>query len=186
MRATTPVGVDQRIALVTIDDSTIRRLEPLFGRWPWPRLVHAFAIDFLARGPARVVAYDVLFTEHDRRSFDLNGERWTGEESDAELARSVSASGNVIVVGDAVPEPTERERPPAAPLPIPSGYRLDDSIEPRPIYTPPIDSIARASRGLAHNFFVLDPDGPVRRSVPFIRSRGTWLPSLAWSASCLT
>jgi CHASE2 domain-containing sensor protein len=89
MRATTPVAVDHRIAFVGIDDSTIRRLEPLFGRWPWSRLVHAFAIDFLARG---VVASDVLFTEHDRRGFDLNREPRTGEESDAELARSMRAS----------------------------------------------------------------------------------------------
>jgi len=183
MRATTPAAVDPGIVFVAIDDSTIRRLEPLFGRWPWPRLVHAFAIDFLARGPARVVAYDVLFTEHDRRDFDLNGERWTGGESDAELARSVSASGNVVVVGDAVPEPAEHEKPSATPLTVSGGYRLDDSIEPRPIYTPPIDSIARASRGVAHNFFVLDSDGPVRRSVPFIRTRGAWLPSLGVAAA---
>jgi adenylate cyclase len=185
MRATTPAAVHPDIVLVAIDDSTLRRLDPIFGRWPWPRLVHSYAIDFLARGPARVVAYDVLFTEHDRRRFELNGEEWKGEESDAELARSAAAAGNVIFVGDAVPEPTERSAASSAPLPVPSGYRLDDSIEARPIYTPPIEPVARASRALAHNFFVLDPDGPVRRSVPFIRTGGAWLPSLGTAAAAI-
>src|SRR5512134_164373 len=29
------------IVLVQIDDDSLKRMEPLVGRWPWPRLVHA-------------------------------------------------------------------------------------------------------------------------------------------------
>ncbi|HXE79507.1 MAG TPA: CHASE2 domain-containing protein, partial [Vicinamibacterales bacterium] len=58
------------IVLVAIDEDSLRRLEPIVGRWPWPRLVHAELLNFLLRGPAKVIAYDVLFTEEDRRSIE--------------------------------------------------------------------------------------------------------------------
>ena len=74
------------IVIVSISDASVRKLEPLVGRWPWPRLVHAQLIDFLSRAPAKVVAYDILFTEHDRRSFSIGDTTWTGEESDKAFA----------------------------------------------------------------------------------------------------
>jgi adenylate cyclase len=186
MRATAvPAAARRDIVMVAIDESSIRRLEPLFGRWPWPRLAHSFALDFLARGPARVIAYDVLFTERDRRSFDLNGQSWTGAESDEELARSARAAGTVIFVGNAVSEGTGRATDPArAAAALPGGgYRLDASIEARPMFVAPIEPITRGSRAIAHNFFVLDPDGPVRRSVPFVRAGDAWIPSLGVAAA---
>ena len=33
--------------------------------WPWPRQVYAPLIDFCARGGAKTIAFDVLFTEDD-------------------------------------------------------------------------------------------------------------------------
>ena len=48
-----------RILLITIDDTSLATL----GHWPWPRTVHAKAIQAIsAAGPA-AIAYDVLFTE---------------------------------------------------------------------------------------------------------------------------
>ncbi len=51
--------------------------------------------------------------------------------------------------------------------------------EERPVFVPPIAPIAAASRAVAHNFAVLDPDGPWRRYVPFVRNQGRAIPSLA-------
>ena len=74
------------IVLVSIDDDSVRRLAPLVGRWPWPRLVHASLLDYLARAQARAIVYDVLFTEPDVRRFDVGDEEWTGKESDEAFA----------------------------------------------------------------------------------------------------
>jgi len=63
-------------------------------------VVHAYLVDFLRRGPARAIVYDVLFTERDRRTFELAGERWTGEASDRAFAESVARAGNVILAAD--------------------------------------------------------------------------------------
>ena len=51
------------IALVEIDEYSLRNLQPYAGRWPWPRVVHAMLIDYLARAPAKLIAYDVNFAE---------------------------------------------------------------------------------------------------------------------------
>jgi CHASE2 domain-containing sensor protein len=33
------------IALIEIDEYSLRNLQPYAGRWPWPRVVHAMLID---------------------------------------------------------------------------------------------------------------------------------------------
>src|SRR5262245_29499614 len=74
-----PALAPRQIVMVEIDEQTLREMEPLAGRWPWPRVVHSLLIDFLARGPARLIVYDVLFLEHDRRQgFELGGETVSG------------------------------------------------------------------------------------------------------------
>jgi adenylate cyclase len=172
--AADPAQARPDIVLVDIDELSVRRLEPLVGRWPWPRLVHADVVDFLAASGAKVVAMDVLFTERDRRAgFDVGGTAWSGEESDRALADSVARAGNVVVLADATFEGlVDSPSPEAAP-----GAR--GRFEPRPQLQEPFDELRRAARAVGHNYFVLDPDGPVRRAVPFVDVGGRLVPSLA-------
>ena len=75
------------IAIVEIDERSLRSLQPNAGRWPWPRAVHSMLLDYLARAPAKVVAYDVVFSDADTRSgFDFGGSQMSGAESDQALA----------------------------------------------------------------------------------------------------
>lgn len=53
---------DKDIVIVAIDEKSIEKL----GRWPWPRRVHARLIDILVQKGAKVVIFDVLFTEFDK------------------------------------------------------------------------------------------------------------------------
>ena len=101
------------VVLVQIDDDSLRRMEPLVGRWPWPRLVHATLIDYLSAGGARAVLYDVLFAEADRSRFLVGDTEWTGEESDQALVDSTARAGNVIHAAEAAsgPEDPDREIP---------------------------------------------------------------------------
>jgi len=175
------------IVLVTIDEPSLRSLEPAVGRWPWPRLVHAALVDFLARAPAKAVVYDVLFPERDRHSFEIGGETWTGEESDRALVEATARAGNVVHVVSAVGEESETPESGGETGPVVvTPYRgLDEGIETRPVLQPPFHELAQASRALGHNFLVLDPDGPVRRSVPFVRHAGQFVPSLPVAAAML-
>ena len=60
-----PTPARDDIVIVDINESSVQALAPIVGRWPWPRLIHAGVIDYLARARARFVVYDVQFTERD-------------------------------------------------------------------------------------------------------------------------
>jgi adenylate cyclase len=168
------------IALVEIDESTLRNLQPNVGRWPWPRVVHASIFDYLSRGKPRVIAYDVNFADPDLTvGFQYGDDVWSGRESDAALIEAVRSAGNVIMLADA----TFEGRPGDAPPPADPGYRLGPGILDRPVIFAPFGGLASASAALGHNFFVLDPDGPIRHTVPFVGSEGRYLPSLGVAAA---
>ncbi len=81
-----PAGASQ-VVLVEADSSTFNYLRnhDLPARWPFPRRDHARVIDQLRRAGARVIGFDVQFSEEsDRRD-------------DNALIRSVGRAGNVVL-----------------------------------------------------------------------------------------
>ena len=177
--------MDKDIALVGINDTTIRDLQPLFGHWPWPRVALSYVIDYLHRAPAKVVAVDITLSEPDRvLAYDIGGEKTTGAESDKALAESVRTSGNVIMLADAVDQGlVSGEKDTTASTWADPGYRVGALAEPRPVILAPFQALADASAALGHNFLVLDRDGPVRRVSPFITDGTRVLPSLGVAAA---
>ena len=181
-----PAHAHPSIAVVEIDEISLRRLEPIVGRWPWPRLVHAVVIDFLARGPASAVAYDVSLTDRDRRTgFDVGGVTWSGDESDQALIDSTRNAGNVIHLAEAVfegaPGAGEVDRRLTA---APQGpYALDATVDLRPALSGPYPGLGEAARALGHNAMLVDDDGPVRQIIPFVRRDGLYLPSFGVAAA---
>ncbi|HXG88935.1 MAG TPA: adenylate/guanylate cyclase domain-containing protein [Vicinamibacterales bacterium] len=172
------------VVIVAMNDDSIQRLESVVGRWPWPRLVHAHVVDFLARGGAKLVVYDGLFTERDIRRFDVDGQEWTGSQSDRAFAESVAKAGNVVLGADAKNEGlVDATKQMVAPLDnIPSLPTAGDATgcaEPRPLLIPPYAELAQAARAIGHTYTILDDDGPVRRTVPFVRVGERTVPSLA-------
>ncbi len=165
---------DPDIVLVNIDDDSLKRMEPLVGRWPWPRLVHAALIDYLAAGGAKAVLYDVLFAEADRSKFMVGETEWTGEESDQALVDATARAGNVVHVAEAASaELVDPSKSVAARLDdIPSvnqPFTVSPCVERRPQITPPFPLLAKAARAIGHSLVVYDADGPLRRIVPFVR-----------------
>ena len=176
-----PETARQDIALVEIDEYSLRNLQPNAGRWPWPRAVHSMLIDYLARAPAKVIAYDVNFAEADTlRGFDFGDGTWSGAESDKALADSIKAAGNVLLLADATFDGEASDAPPFPDL----GYRLEstDVLERRAIFLP-FSALAGAAAGFGHNLVVLDPDGPIRHNVPFVRIGSRAVPSLGAAAA---
>ncbi len=70
------------VAVVAIDDVTFSELR---AQWPFPRRLHARVIDRLRADGAKVIAYDVQFTEP------------TDEADDTALADAVARAGNVVL-----------------------------------------------------------------------------------------
>jgi adenylate cyclase len=164
----------ESIVLVQIDDDSLKRMEPLVGRWPWPRLVHAALIDYLTAAGAKAVVYDVLFAEADRSKFMVGDTEWTGEESDQALVDSTARAGNVIHVAEAASaELIDASKAVVVSLDglpaLNQPFVVDSCVERRPQVTPPFPALAKAAHAIGHSFVVYDADGPLRRVVPFVR-----------------
>ncbi|MEZ5292487.1 MAG: adenylate/guanylate cyclase domain-containing protein [Vicinamibacterales bacterium] len=180
-------GATPGISMVLIDDHSIRELEPVMGRWPWPRLAHAVLVNYLARGPATLVVYDVLFAEADRGDHDVGGTRWTGAESDDALVEAVKAAGNVILVAEASSEGTvngTEVQPRLEGIPgLAAKWPVQGFAEKRPLLVPPFPALAEAALGIGHARMAFDLDGPWRRAVPFVEVAGHVVPSLPYAAA---
>ena len=143
-------AADPDIVLVNIDDDSLKRMEPLVGRWPWPRLVHATLIDYLAAGGAKAILYDVLFAEADRAKFMVGETEWTGAESDQALVDATARAGNVVHVAEAASaELVDPSRAVATRLDDIPGVNRPFTVSPcaerRPQITPPFSALAKAS-----------------------------------------
>ena len=146
-RTAEPKTARQDLALVEIDEYSLRNLQPNAGRWPWPRAVHSMLIDYLQRAPAKVIAYDVDFAEADTRTgFDFGGDTWSGKESDQAFIDSVKKAGNVIMLADAT---YEGEATSGAAVAPDAGFTLDSPlVAERKMIFPPFEALAGAAAGL--------------------------------------
>jgi adenylate cyclase len=180
-----PAGVNKNIVFVEINDLSIRELQDPHGyrmRWPWPRVAMGLAVEFLRRAPAKVVAIDVEFPEHDyveQYSFDDPKDKWSGFQSDEHLSDNVRKSGNVVLLADAVYQGTvgsAKDKNAASWKGSP--FRAGVLAEPRPLVLAPYQSLTDGAAALGHNFLARDPDGIARSMSPFIVSDGKELPSL--------
>jgi adenylate cyclase len=184
-RTARPKTARQDIALIEIDEYSLRNLEPYLGKWPWPRLAHAELVEYLSRAPAKVIAYDVNFAEADTRTgFDYGGSQATGRQSDQAWADAIKAAGNVILLADATYEAAAGAA--IATSLSDAGYRIGGAIRERRAIFPPFPAIRDVAAAFGHNLFSLDPDGPIRHMTPFVRSGDVALPSLGVAAALRT
>lgn len=180
-------GAHQDLVIVEIDESSLRLLEPTFGRWPWPRVVHSAVVDFLARGQAKAIAYDVLFLDRDLRgAFPLgdSGATMSGAESDNALVESVRRAGTVVLAAETIFEGSSTsDAPMAAAPPLPGvNYEPGAGFYVRPHLRLPFADLAAVSAGVGHTLLELDPDGTARRVLPFVVAQGRPVPWLGLAA----
>ena len=61
---------DSDIVIVTIDDYSLWKLQDEWGKWPWNRSIHAFLLEEMERAQAKVIAYDIIFSQPDSQNPD--------------------------------------------------------------------------------------------------------------------
>lgn len=59
---------DPRIVIIDIDESSLARMSPEFGRWPWPRDTLATVLEHIESQQPAAVVWDILFSDADRIS----------------------------------------------------------------------------------------------------------------------
>ena len=134
-------------------------MEPLVGRWPWPRLIHATVIDYLAAAGAKVIAYDILFAERDIRKFMVGDTEWTGDESDAALVESTRKAGNVVHVAEASSPELDRSVARARRRTRRAGAEraLHPGCASPAAHDAAISGAGRGVSAIGHTLFTLDP-----------------------------
>lgn len=169
------------IAVILIDEASLKLMNSVVGRWPWPRSVHADVIDFLRIGGAKAIVFDVLFTEKERGSSESLG------ENDLALVEATQIAGNVYHAAQVfrdVPDEWNRE---LLDKPLPEDFVERFSLKgPRLIhveknnnYAIPFRELYLASKGIGIVEFTPDPDGIYRRT-PLIREyQGNFFPVLS-------
>src|SRR5262249_27962631 len=75
------------IVIVAIDEPSFTQVSK---QWPWPRSVHAQLIEKLEKAGAKVIGFDVLFTEQSQR------------DDDRALQRAIQKGTNVVLVSEQV------------------------------------------------------------------------------------
>ncbi|MDD2485935.1 MAG: CHASE2 domain-containing protein [bacterium] len=142
------------VVVIGITEKCLSRL----GAWPWPRRYHAAMVDRLAAYGARVIAFDIIFSEPNK-------------EDDRLLANACHRSGRVIL-----PVCTSRE--PAAK--VASGIvEVDDLTIPAP-------QLRQAVFTLAHiNLNADDRDGIARRVPLFIKYKNDYYPYFGAAVTAL-
>ena len=194
-----------QVTVILVDD---RSLEDL-GRWPLPRTLFARAVELLDRAGAKVVVFDLLFTEPDESvSADLREaartaasaladnredglraalERLAESDRDDRFTAAIGASGRVLLPigfsfsGAAVEGPSWLSA---------SAYaRFDNSPLP-PVFplhptsaVLPIEPLATAAAGLGHTTVAFDRDGAPRYDYAALPFEAEFLPSLSIRAT---
>lgn len=164
--------LDPRIAIVTLDDVSLHSAEDQFGlKYPWPREVHAAAVDVLNRAGAKLIVYDFLFT---------SGSSY-GPDDDKAFARSLRRKKNVVLGMQFTTADQPEGR--AAFFKLPPLHQLD-GVAPGELDScggvdHPKEPLWSAAAAVGDTYFEQDPDGIGRRTRLAVNLEGRVYPSLA-------
>lgn len=169
---------DSSIVIVDVDNRSLRALEDVLGRWPWPRDAWAALLETIAIGEPAVVGFDVLLSEPD-----------VGRpEADRRLAEAASDSPPIVhaaVFDDPVeggeprastperaePDAPEPARSPEAAAIAPFALPFEPTLPPAvaraaPAFATvdaPFPALLATATGLGAINRHPDPDGTARR-----------------------
>ncbi len=169
-----------QMVLILIDEASLDALNPIAGRWPWDRKVHAEVIDFLNLAGAREIVFDVLFTEKQ----NVQGQEEGPGQADTLLAEA-SAQARVVHAAQLA---GERDKQGVSTVSMPpelakrfglylagSGLKLAQRTE---AYLP-YPMLRQAASAIGVVTVEPDHDGVIRKMPLFFAFGGEILPSLA-------
>lgn len=199
LRASESHPTDPRVVGVYVGDTDIEEFEAEFGRWPWDsRVLHADVAQVISDGGARVLGYDILFTEsardgrepRDDRESDGEDEREEGPSSDDDLAEALALApavvhGSLFWTGRAGPRgtvPLESHQTEALDF-VGADFGTEpaslEAVEDAWGVDLPIKKLLGATQTFGHLNATPDHDFAIRRAPLFVRYEGRLYPSLS-------
>jgi adenylate cyclase len=181
---------DAPVRVVGVDDESLA----VFGQWPWPRTRLAELTDKLAQLGAAAIAFDFIFAEADRLSFENIVGLLPSASARKELSRLLANTSTddqifakSIAAAPVVLGMTLVASGGSATVPQKAGLALagDDPapfLPTFPAIVAPISLLADAARGLGATNWLPDHDQVVRRVPLFAGGPSGLTPSLALEA----
>jgi adenylate cyclase len=160
---------DPDVILVAIDERSLEAMAPEFGRYPWPRSVHAQLMEQLARHGARAIVFDIMFTDPDAGR----------EQDDAYLVEAAVATPSAFFPMVRLEHADDSQGLPLDEHGTALGFTRGTEARPgaRAALLLPFADIAQTGRIGAINF-LRDGDGIGRRYHLWLEVQGWHLPSL--------
>jgi adenylate cyclase len=155
------------IAVVLVDDASLQYMDPLVGRWPWPRSVLADLVDFISLGEPKAIIFDILFPERQISN--------DGHDHDQRLIASTRAAGNIIHAMQLIEDEADEGGADALNRPLPGDFPPHFSLSPAEASQPsrqaaynnfliPFQGLSQAAAGMGVVTVDTDLDGVLRRS----------------------
>ncbi len=182
---------DSDVCVVLIDEASMKAMNPLVGRWPWPRSVMADILEYISMGNPKAVILDILYVEKER-----GGEAGASGlgEGDEKLASVTAAGGNFIHAAQFMRDAEDEINKGLLNAPLPDYFTgrfalkmADGSMRQRPdsmpnTYALPLERFQEAAAGIGAVEFAPDSDGVFRRT-RLLRPYGEdYFPMLGFSA----
>jgi adenylate cyclase len=143
---------DPRIVIVDIDEASLARMAPEFGRWPWPRDTLATVLGYIEKQNPQAIAWDIVFSDADRLSPG-------GDKAFDEAAKGSTRSHFAVVRLPQLYDAQSQIRRSVLPgLWLPSAASASSTVA----VIPPVLPAVAASK-LGYNNGYADPDGVLRR-----------------------
>lgn len=161
---------DPNIIILEIDDSSIDVLEEQYGRMPWERSVYVDAINFLNRGKADSIIFDLMFIGYNKGFKD----------QDNQLIKSIADNKNVYVAMNF--DYKEREYKPL-PDHLATKVQNDSDIDYSAMQFSScryiMQEIINSTPNIGFINFKRDSDGISRRAPTFFKYKDKFYPYLA-------
>jgi adenylate cyclase len=161
---------DSDIVLILVDQPSLDLYEKEMALpWPWPREMYAALVNHCRQGGARVVAFDLIFSERSA---------WEGD--DERFAEAIKEAGNVFLSlfissseeGDSSIRKLERFAWAAEDIP-------EEKVQTAGSVTLPVSNLLESAAGVGNVRFTADRDGIYRRLPMFFRLGEQVLPGLS-------
>jgi adenylate cyclase len=162
---------DPGIVMVIVDQASLTAFSEKGIHWPWPRQIYAPLIEVCARGEARGIIFDIIFSEPSSY----------GREDDLEFARAIKKARNVFF-----PITMSSDAKYEGDISSIKRFGVKDNVPEIRLpeaqsYVPPIGELMAEARGLGDVIISPDSDGVYRKIPLFTRYQEYLFPSLAAS-----
>jgi adenylate cyclase len=177
----------EEVSIILIDEASLKLMNNIVGRWPWPRSIHGSVIEFLRHGGAKAIVYDVLFTENERL-WGLPSNKLS--PGDSALVEETAIAGNVyhaVQIFRDIPDEWNKN---LLDKPLPQDFQERFSLKALNLqkgsaegnnYALPFKELYLSAKGIGVVEFSPDNDGIYRRTELIKCYHGACFPALGLS-----